>query len=97
MRSSDVVELEDGPMFEFGQKVRLKKTIRNDGTFPLKDVGDILATKGEIGYIAHIGTFLQQFYIYGVYVADRGITIGCKSREIELLDEESRPASEEDL
>lgn len=91
MRSSDIVELDDGPAFEFGEKVRLRKTIRNDGTFPLKDVGEVLATKGETGYVAHVGTFLQQFYIYGVYLPERGITIGCKAREIDSLDHPDTP------
>ena len=97
MADGDVVELTGPPFFEFGEKVRLKKHIRNDGTFPSKDVGEILGHKGDEGYIRSIGTFLQQFYIYAVYLPERGVTIGCKRRELESLDydddlEEAPPA-----
>lgn len=87
MRSSDIVELDSPPEFDFGERVKLRKTIRNDGTFPLRDVGEVLAQKGDVGYVAHIGTFLQQFYIYGVYLPERGVTVGCKGREIEPVED----------
>lgn len=47
-RDSDVVELAGPPAFEFGEKVRARLQIRNDGTFPGKDIGDILVKKGDI-------------------------------------------------
>ena len=65
-RDSDIVELDGPPAFGYGDKVRSLRNIRNDGTFPGKDIGDILCKKGEEGYVVSIGTFLQQFYIYGV-------------------------------
>ncbi|MEC4682257.1 MAG: nitrogen fixation protein NifZ [Nitrospirota bacterium] len=94
MSGSDVVELTGPPFFEFGEKVRLRKHIRNDGTFPNRDVGDILARKGDEGYIRSIGTFLQQFYIYAVYIPETGVTVGCKFREIESLDYDDSPEDE---
>jgi nitrogen fixation protein NifZ len=87
----DVVELTGPPFFEFGEKVRLKKHIRNDGTFPNREVGDILGRKGDQGYIQSIGTFLQQFYIYAVFIPETGITIGCTARELESLDYDDSP------
>jgi nitrogen fixation protein NifZ len=33
VRDSDVVELSAPPFFNFGEKVRAKRTIRNDGTY----------------------------------------------------------------
>jgi nitrogen fixation protein NifZ len=45
-RDSDVVELEGPPYFDYGDRVRARRTIRNDGTFPGKDIGEILVTKG---------------------------------------------------
>jgi len=94
MGGSDVVELTGPPFFEFGEKVRLKKHIRNDGTFPNREVGDILARKGDEGYIRSIGTFLQQFYIYAVYIPETGVTVGCKFRELESLDYDDSPEEE---
>ncbi len=90
-RDSDHVELHGPPYFDYGDKVRARRTIRNDGTFPGKDIGEILVTKGEIGYVVNIGTFLQQFYIYGVEFESTGHRVGMKRKElepIELADEE---------
>ncbi|MHB8921441.1 MAG: nitrogen fixation protein NifZ [Halothiobacillus sp.] len=86
-RDSTVVELGDEPQFEYGDKVRSLKHVRNDGTFPNKEVGDILVRKGDIGYVASIGTFLQQFYIYGVDFYEHGYMVGMKARELALFDD----------
>jgi nitrogen fixation protein NifZ len=85
-RDGDTVELEAPPRFDFGQKVRSRKSIRNDGTFPGKDIGEILVKKGEEGYVTSIGTFLQQFYIYGVDFYSRGYRVGMKGKELEPVD-----------
>jgi nitrogen fixation protein NifZ len=83
-RDSDIIEIDGPPQFNYGQKVRSRKVIRNDGTFPGKEIGDVLVNKGDVGYVASIGTFLQQFYIYGVDFYERGQVVGMKSRELEL-------------
>ena len=88
-RDGDTVELEAPPMFNYGQKVKSRKSIRNDGTFPGKEIGEILVKKGEEGYVVSIGTFLQQFYIYGVDFYQRGYRVGMKSKELEASMEES--------
>jgi nitrogen fixation protein NifZ len=85
-RDSDLVELEGPPFFEFGEKVRSRHTIRNDGTFPGKDIGDVLVRKGDEGYVTSIGTFLQQFYIYGVDFIASGYRVGMKRRELETVE-----------
>ncbi|KAB2944010.1 MAG: nitrogen fixation protein NifZ [Hyphomicrobium sp.] len=85
-RDSDVVELNDPPRFDYGAKVRAKRTIRNDGTFPGKDIGEILVKKGDEGYVVSIGTFLQQFYIYGVEFISTGYRVGMKRKELDQVD-----------
>jgi nitrogen fixation protein NifZ len=85
-RDSDVVELDGPPAFEYGEKVRSLKNVRNDGTFPGRDIGDVLCKKGEEGYVVSIGTFLQQFYIYGVEFISTGYRVGMKARELELVE-----------
>jgi nitrogen fixation protein NifZ len=85
-RDSDEAELDGPPAFEFGEKVRSLKNIRNDGTFPGKDIGDLLCKKGEEGYVVSIGTFLQQFYIYGIEFISTGYRVGMKARELELVE-----------
>ncbi|MBI5618333.1 MAG: nitrogen fixation protein NifZ [Gammaproteobacteria bacterium] len=82
-RDSDIVELDGPPAFEYGMKVRSRRTIRNDGTFRGKEIGEILVTKGDVGYVCGIGTFLQQFYIYSVDFIDRGYRVGMKARELD--------------
>lgn len=77
------VELDQPPFFEFGEKVRSLRTIRNDGTFRGKDIGEILCRKGEVGYVVDIGTYLQQFYIYGVEFVASGYRVGMKRKELE--------------
>ncbi|KRQ17419.1 nitrogen fixation protein NifZ [Bradyrhizobium sp. DASA03076] len=81
----DVVELMAGPVFDFGEKVRANRTIRNDGTYAGKEIGDILARKGEVGYVVSIGTFLQRFYIYGVQFIESGNRVGMKRKELDPI------------
>lgn len=85
-RDSEVVELNDPPAFDYGEKVRSLRNIRNDGTFPGKDIGELLCKKGEEGYVVSIGTFLQQFYIYGVEFISTGYRVGMKRKELEPVE-----------
>jgi nitrogen fixation protein NifZ len=85
-RDSDIIEIDGPPAFDYGEKVIARKNVRNDGTYPLREIGDELVHKGDIGYVTSIGTFLQQFYIYGVDFADRGVLVGMKGRELHSLD-----------
>ena len=86
-RDSDRVELTGDPQFEYGQKVRACKQVRNDGTFPGRELGDLLVRKGDTGYVKTIGTFLQQFYIYGIDFPERGLIVGMKARELVAVPE----------
>ena len=92
-RDSDVVELDGEPEFGYGTKVRSKKTVRNDGTFRGKEIGEILVKKGDEGYVASIGTFLQQFYIYGVDFPQHGYLVGMKRKELETVESFAEVAS----
>jgi nitrogen fixation protein NifZ len=85
-RDSDVVELNAPPYYNYGDKVRAKRSVRNDGTYAGREIGDILVKKGEEGYVVSIGTFLQQFYIYGVEFLASGTRVGMKRRELEPVD-----------
>ena len=85
-RDSDIVELNDPPAYNYGDKVRARRTVRNDGTFMGKEIGEILVTKGDEGYVVSIGTFLQQFYIYGVEFISSGHRVGMKRKELNPVD-----------
>ena len=83
------VEIYQSPQYSPGDKVRSTKQIRNDGTFPGKDIGDVLVRKGDVGYVRDIGTFLQRYYIYAVEFVERGTIVGMRGRELTTVNEES--------
>lgn len=88
-RDDDEVELRRPPRFLPGEKVCSVAHVRNDGTFPGRDIGDVLVRKGDLGYVRDVGTFLQRFYIYAVEFVDRAVVVGMRGRELVSLD---RPA-----
>lgn len=87
MRKESVVELAYDPIFTYGQKVRSTKHVRNDGTYMGSEIGDILVQKGDVGYVTSIGTFLQQFYIFGVDFFERGRVVGMRGKELEPVED----------
>ena len=72
------------PKYEYGSEVRLTRNVRNDGTFPGKEVGELLIRRGAVGCVYDVGTYLQDQIIYRVHFLDAGMTVGC--REEELID-----------
>ncbi len=93
-RDDNIVELSGPPDFNHGQKVKSLKTVRNDGTFQGREIGDILVNKGDIGYVTSIGTFLQQFYIYAVEFVEHGYRVGMRGKELDAM-EEVKPQDQE--
>ena len=73
--------------FDFGVAVRLTRNVRNDGTFPGLDVGNLLIKRGSIGYVMNVGTFLQDQIIYTVNFLDQGRVVGCRDEELIGADE----------
>lgn len=80
------VEIDGPPRFVPGDKVVARLNVKNDGTYPGRDIGERLVHKGDVGYVRDIGTFLQQFYIYAVDWVDRGILVGMRARELTTLE-----------
>ena len=75
-------------VFRVGQRVRLVKAIRNDGTYPHARVGDVLVEAGSEGYVRKIGDFLQTIRVYEVNFIEEGMTFGCREAELENALEE---------
>lgn len=73
--------------FDFGVAVRLTRNVRNDGTFPGLDVGNLLIKRGSVGYVMNVGTFLQDQIIYTVNFLDQGRVVGCRDEELIGADE----------
>ncbi|MDO6385322.1 MULTISPECIES: nitrogen fixation protein NifZ [Uliginosibacterium] len=85
-RDSDTVELTAPPEFSYGERVVTRYTIRNDGTYCGKDIGEVLAKKGDVGFVTSIGNFLQQYYIYAVEFIETGNRVGMRGRELVSID-----------
>jgi nitrogen fixation protein NifZ len=85
-RDDDALEVASPPRFSMGERVICRTVIRNDGTYDGLDVGVVLVTKGEVGFVASIGTFLQQFYIYAVEFVASGHKVGMRAKELCTLD-----------
>lgn len=77
------------PVFRIGQRVRLVKAIRNDGTYPYAAPGDFLVEAGAEGYVRKIGDFLQTIRIYEVNFFEQGVIFGCREAELEAAEEEN--------
>jgi nitrogen fixation protein NifZ len=86
MREQEI-EIHGPPRFRPGEKVRATKYVKNDGTYPHRDVGDVLVRKGDVGFVRDIGIFLQQFYIYAVEFVDRNVVVGMRGKELVSLDQ----------
>ncbi|MDA7746863.1 nitrogen fixation protein NifZ [Psychromonas sp.] len=71
--------------FDYGEKVRVIKNIRNDGTFMGSNRGALLIRRGSEGYIKGVGKFLQDQVIYQVHFMEQGCTVGCRESELSDL------------
>ncbi len=70
------------PRFDYGERVRVTRNVRNDGTYPGLDTGTLLVRRGSVGYVRNVGTFLQDQIIYSVHFLDAGRLVGCREEEL---------------
>ncbi|HHD78524.1 MAG TPA: nitrogen fixation protein NifZ [Epsilonproteobacteria bacterium] len=75
------------PVFHLGQRVRITKPIRNDGSNPFHEPNAILVPPGAEGYVVRIGDWLQVIRIYEIHFIDEGDTYGCREAELEAIDD----------
>ncbi len=75
------------PIFRIGQRVRITRPIRNDGTNPFHAPDAVLVQPGAEGYVKNIGDFLQVIRIYDVHFIEEGATFGCREAELEAAEE----------
>ncbi|MCC9608402.1 nitrogen fixation protein NifZ [Blastopirellula sp. JC732] len=75
------------PRYEFGERVRVTRTVRNDGTFPGMETGTKLVTAGSSGFVRNVGTFLQDQIIYTVHFVEEDLLVGCREEELIPADE----------
>jgi len=72
--------------FEYGSQVRVIRNVRNDGTFPGTNTGELLIRRGSTGVVRDIGTFLQDQVIYTVHFIDEDRLVGCRDKELIAID-----------
>lgn len=72
----------DEERFEYGEEVRVTRNVRNDGTYPGMEIGDILIKRGSVGNVIEMGTFLQDQVIYTVHFIKQGRMVGCRAEEL---------------
>jgi nitrogen fixation protein NifZ len=80
------------PKYEYGNEVRVTRNVRNDGTYPGMETGELLVRRGSVGYVQNVGTFLQDQIIYSVHFIDINRVIGCREEEIIGADEPWHPS-----
>jgi len=68
--------------FDFGDEVRVIRNVRNDGTFPGLETGQLLVRRGSVGHVRDVGTFLQDQIIYTVHFVDQDRVVGCRQEEL---------------
>jgi len=72
----------DEERFDFGERVRVTRNVRNDGTYPGMEIGDLLIRRGSVGNVIEMGTFLQDQVIYTVHFLEHGRMVGCRAEEL---------------
>ena len=70
-------------VFEYGDAVRVRRPIRNDGTFPGEPTGALLVRRGSVGYVVDRGLFLQDQVIYAVHFPEDNRRVGCRAEELQ--------------
>jgi nitrogen fixation protein NifZ len=75
------------PVFRIGQRVRITKPIKNDGSNPFHAPDAVLVQPGAEGYVTHIGDWLQVIRIYEVHFIEEGSTYGCREAELIAIDD----------
>ena len=74
------------PEYDYGDRVRVLRNVRNDGTYPGMDVGRLLVRRGRVGYVRDLGTFLQDQIVYSVHFLDDDRLVGCRAEELQPAD-----------
>jgi nitrogen fixation protein NifZ len=71
------------PVFEYGEEVRVLRTVRNDGTYPGLPTGALLIRRGSTGFVRDVGTFLQDQTVYSVHFLAEDRLVGCREEELQ--------------
>lgn len=64
-----------------GRWVRAARPLRNDGTYPHREIGDVLVDEGDVGYVLEVVEFCGESY-YTVEFVGRSVVVGTRQRNL---------------
>lgn len=67
--------------FSDDEKVRATAQVKNDGTYPHKEIGEVIVHEGDLGFVRESWHFLGQIY-YTVEFTARGVVVIMREREL---------------
>jgi nitrogen fixation protein NifZ len=79
--------------WDIGAELRVLRNLRNDGTYPGAQTGELLIRRGSVGTVVDIGSFLQDQVIYSVHFLDADRIVGCREEELGDVDEPWTPSA----
>lgn len=65
----------------------MTRNVRNDGTYPGLETGQLLVRRGSTGHVRDVGSFLQDQIIYTVHFVEQDRVVGCREEELLAADE----------
>ena len=75
------------PQYDYGDEVRVTRNVRNDGTYPGLETGQLLVRRGSTGHVRDVGTFLQDQIVYTVHFVEQDRVVGCREEELLAADD----------
>jgi hypothetical protein len=80
--TSLVPTVNNGPLAS-GRWVRAERPLRNDGTYPHRNVGEVLVSAGDVGYVLEVVEFCGEAY-YTVEFAARSVVVGTRRQDLRI-------------
>ncbi|HVZ52582.1 MAG TPA: nitrogen fixation protein NifZ [Pseudolabrys sp.] len=71
--------------FSVNERVRSLAQVKNDGTYPHQDIGEIVVKVGDTGYVRETWSFLGKLY-YTVEFVESAIVVIMTGRELAAAD-----------
>lgn len=76
-----VLGVESARKFAPGELVWSRARIKNDGTYPHMDIGEVLVVEDDLGCVREVWSFLGETF-YTVEFFERGVVVIMRGREM---------------